>query len=108
MVFLVFIDGTNSEFRINFASKAQLISMLRELMNQRIPCSVGGHGLGAAEEIELLISDGVLEGTYVEISWTSPSNWLLREKVQGAAVWDEVTEPSVFSNTSFDLKTLSI
>lgn len=98
---LVFIEPNSKEVRISFCSKNQFIYLLKKLMSESVPLSVGGQSIGPADEVNLLISSGELSGSYVEISWLMPGLWSVREMIPGAIEWQEINDPGIIANKSF-------
>jgi hypothetical protein len=45
---------------------------------------------------------GKLNGKYIEISWSRPGHWIVREMIQGAVEWESVTRTDSFVTTDFD------
>ncbi len=96
----------SGERRIPFQTKDELYSLLQRLIAQAVPLSIGGHTPGAADEIAMLIDTGVLSGTYVEISWSGPGRWTVREIPKDALEWEQVPSPDMIANTSFNADSL--
>lgn len=85
-----------------FNSKSELVSKLREVLTQRVPLSIGGHCTGPADEVGMLAFSGKLSYPYIEISWSSPKHWTLREVTRNAVEWEEVGDPACIANQSFN------
>ncbi len=102
--------GRNESVDISFANQVEFNSMFQMLINERVPFSVGGAAVGSIDEAQLLIQDGVLQGIPIEISWSSPDKWTVREVSSGSLQWDEVIQTDEIANCRFDpnsLKNLS-
>jgi len=87
---------------IPFASKSEFIASLQKLISEAVPLSAGGHGLGPADEVGLLISDGILHGVYLDISWASPEHWTVREIGEGTPPWERVADVGLLANVDFN------
>ncbi len=73
------LAGANSEgLEIPFSSSAEFLKLLQALMAESVPLSVGGHCIGAADEVELLMANGELDGSYVQIAWRGPQKYGVR------------------------------
>lgn len=96
------LSGSGAEGReISFSSDTDFLELLHALIAESVALSVGGHCLGPAEEAALLISNGELDGSYVEISWTAPEHWTLREISKGTVPpWERAADPRLIANPS--------
>lgn len=97
----VFSDSSVQK-QVSFVTHAEFLDLLRKLMAASVPLSVGGHCSGPADEVAMLIAEGELNGSYIEISWSGPGQWVVREIVKSATEWEQVSSPSLFANTSFN------
>jgi hypothetical protein len=80
--------------------------MLNSLLRQRVPIAVGGMFPGPTDEVDMLIANEVLEGPYIELSWSGPQQWTLREIDSTIAEWQPVPDASSMANVSFDPESL--
>jgi hypothetical protein len=80
--------------------------MLDSLLRQRVPIAVGGMLKGPADEVDMLIANEVLEGPYIELSWSGPQQWTLREIDFTIAEWQPVPDARCMANVSFNPKSL--
>lgn len=103
---LLFKNG-GQELGVAFNSKSDLLSKLQAILVNSVPISVGGHALGPADEVGLLIEAGKLKGSYVEISWSAPGCWTVREIIDGALEWEEAGCLSDIANQAFNPKSLT-
>ena len=103
---LVFADTEVGKHRVHYTSRAELLSMLNSLLRQRVPIAVGGMLPGPADEVDMLIANDVLEGPYIELSWSGPGQWTLREIDATAGHWQQVPDARSMANVSFDPKSL--
>ena len=94
------VDGHESA--VAFDSKPDLLSKLQAIIAQSVPLSIGGHCPGPADEVGMLISSGKLIHPYVEISWSAPECWMVREITEGAVEWESTGELSDIANQSFN------
>jgi hypothetical protein len=99
------IPGTQTA--VPFHSEADLCAKLGVLLRRRVPLSVGGLSGGAADQVAMLLESEKLSGNYVEISWSRPDHWTLREIVKGAAEWETVARADAISTTDFDPESIS-
>lgn len=97
----VFSDS-NGQKQVSFVTHAEFLDLLRKLMAASVPLSVGGHCPGPADEVAMLIASGELNGSYIEISWSGPEQWIVREILKSATEWEQVSAPFLFANTSFN------
>jgi hypothetical protein len=101
-------SGQGAEGRkIVFTSNVEFLAIFRTLMAESVPLSIGGHCIGPADEVALLISSGELLGSYIEISWSGPEKWTLREIGKGHPPWERVDVQKLIPNTSFNPDTLN-
>ncbi|MCV2223799.1 MULTISPECIES: hypothetical protein [Pseudomonas] len=91
---------------MHYTSHAELLCMLNILLRQRVPIAVGGMLPGPADEVEMLIANEVLEGPYIELSWSGPQQWTLREIDSTTAEWQSVPSAQSMANVTFDPKSL--
>ncbi|MGF6488081.1 hypothetical protein ABH904_001854 [Pseudomonas frederiksbergensis] len=103
---LVFACPGVEEYRMQYTSRAELLYMLNSLLRQRVPFAVGGMLPGPADEVDMLIANKVLEGPYIELSWSGPQQWTLREIDATTAEWQPVPDARSMANVSFDPKSL--
>lgn len=94
------------EHRVHYTSRVELLSMLNSLLRQRVPIAVGGMLPGPADEVDMLIANEVLEGPYIELSWSGPQQWTLREIGATAAQWQPEPDTRNMANVSFDPESL--
>ncbi|MFZ3283935.1 hypothetical protein [Pseudomonas sp.] len=99
---LVFADTEIGEHSVQYTSRAELLSMLNSLLRQRVPIAVGGMLPGPADEVDVLIASKLLEGPYIELSWSGPGRWTLREIDATAGQWQQVPDARSMANVSFD------
>ena len=99
---LIFSGGSTGPRRIAFRSEADLCTKLNILLQRAVPVAVGGHIAGPADQVGMLIDSGKLNGKYIEISWSSPDHWIVREMINGAVEWESVTRADCFVTTDFD------
>lgn len=92
--------------RIAFASHAEQVRMLERLITERVPFAVGGMCPGPADEVDMLIATAELAGPYIELAWTAPQQWVVRETSSVASEWLQVAEASMIANPSFDPNSL--
>lgn len=104
---LVFAGAAAGKIHMAFTSHVELIRLLNALMLARVPFAVGGMCPGPAEEAGLLITNGELAGNYIELSWTGPQEWVLRQMTNRCDQWQLEPEVSKIANTSFDPESLS-
>ncbi len=97
----VFSDGNNQK-QVSFVTHAEFLDLLQKIMAASVPLSVGGHCPGPADEVAMLIAAGELKGSYIEITWSGPNQWVVREIVKSTTEWEQVSAPSLFTNTSFN------
>jgi hypothetical protein len=79
---------------------------MRSLLRQHVPIAVGGMLPGPADEVDRLIANEVLEGPYIELSWSGPGQWTLREIDGTAGQWQLVADTRSMANVSFDPESL--
>jgi hypothetical protein len=103
---LVFAHTEVGEHRVPYTSRAELLSLLNSLLRQRVPIAVGGMFPGPADEVDRLIANEVLEGPYIELSWSGPGQWTLREIDGIAGQWQLVADTRSMANVSFDPESL--
>ncbi|TMU76877.1 hypothetical protein FGA82_19405 [Pseudomonas fluorescens] len=99
---LVFADSEVGEHGVHYTSRAELLSLLNSLLRQRVPIAVGGMLPGPADEVDMLIASKALDGPYIELSWSGPGHWTLREKDATAGQWQLVADARSMANVSFD------
>jgi hypothetical protein len=103
---LVFADTEGGEHRVHYTSRVELLSLLKSLLRQHVPIAVGGMLPGPADEVDRLIANEVLEGPYIELSWSGPGQWTLREIDGTAGQWQLVADTRSMANVSFDPESL--
>jgi hypothetical protein len=103
---LVFAHSEVGEHRVPYTSRAELLSLLNSLLRQRVPIAVGGMLPGPADEVDMLIANDVLEGPYIELSWSGPGQWTLREIDGTAGQWQPIPDARSMANVSFDPQSL--
>jgi hypothetical protein len=103
---LVFAYTEVGDYRVHYTSRAELLCILNSLLHQRVPIAVGGMLPGPADEVDILIANKVLEGPYIELSWSGPQQWTLREIDSTTAEWQPVPDIRSMANVSFDPKSL--
>jgi hypothetical protein len=104
--FIRFHVGDNECVDISFANQLELNAMFQRLIDERVPFSAGGASIGSIDEAQILIKDGVLRGSPIEISWSSPNKWTIREISFESLEWDEVAHADEIANCRFDPNTL--
>jgi len=57
---------------------------------------------GPADEAALLIANAELAGPYLELSWTGPQQWVVRQISNSCDQWQLESDASRIANTSFD------
>lgn len=95
-----FVFGQD-EARVRFTSSRQFIEIFQMLIERSVALSVGGLCPGPADEASMLLASGELIGEHVEISWSSPEHWVVREMKHGALEWEEVLDHGCIVNNSF-------
>ncbi|WDR37833.1 hypothetical protein NN484_08860 [Pseudomonas serboccidentalis] len=100
--YLMFAGAAAGERKITFTSHAERVRLLNELMLARVPFAVGGMCPGPADEVALLIASAALAGPYLELSWTGPQQWVVRQMTNSADQWQLEPDVSEIANTSFD------
>lgn len=103
---LVFAGSAAGERTMPFTSHAELVRLLNELMLARVPFAVGGMCPGPADEAALLIANAELAGPYLELSWTGPQQWVVRQISNSCDQWQLESDASRIANTSFDPESL--
>ncbi|MFJ2279965.1 hypothetical protein ACIOUG_02375 [Pseudomonas sp. NPDC087803] len=103
---LVFAGAAAGERTMLFTSNAELVHLLNELMLARVPFAVGGMCPGPADEVALLIANAQLVGPYLELSWTGPQQWVVRQMANNPGQWQLAADLSEIANTSFDPESL--
>lgn len=104
--FIRFNVGGNECVDISFANQLEFIRMFQKLIDERVPFSAGGASIGSIDEAQILIKDRVLRGSPIEISWSSPDKWTIREISVESLEWDEVAHAEEIANCRFDPNTL--
>ena len=104
--FIRFHVGGNECVDISFANQLELNAMFQRLIDERVPFSAGGASIGSIDEAQILIKDGVLRGRLIEISWSSPNKWTIREISFESLEWDEAAHAEEIANYRFDPNTL--
>ncbi|PMQ09300.1 Glutathione-dependent formaldehyde-activating enzyme [Pseudomonas sp. AD21] len=99
---LLFAGVAAGERKITFTSHAELVRLLNELMLARVPFAAGGMCPGPADEASVLIADAELAGPYLELSWTGPQQWVVRQITDTCGQWQLAPDISEIANTSFD------
>jgi len=99
---LVFTGGNVGARKVPFHSDGDLHAKLSILIRQNVPLSVGGHAVGPADRVAMLIESGKLNGPYIDISWSRPEHWTVRERVKGAVEWQPVARADTFASINFD------
>jgi hypothetical protein len=69
---------------IDFSSRPDLLEQCRILAERHILFSLGGHVPGPADEMMMWHDDGSLSVSFLQISWTGPQQWVIREIIPGA------------------------
>jgi hypothetical protein len=98
----IFAGQGGEGHKMEFTSSVECLAIFGTLMAESVPFSIGGHCSGPAEEVALLISTGELHGSYIEIFWSGPEKWTVREIGEGAPPWERVAQPGLIANTSFN------
>ena len=101
------IKGTNTE-KVPFESEAVLHQILQKLIDEKVPLSVGGHMDGPCEEICRLIDAGTLHGTAIQLAWSAPKHWTIRELVVGTIMWEQTHDPASIANCAVDPASLKM
>lgn len=112
---LVFAGGSLNDSPVVFESEGDLHDKLKILVARSVPLSVGGQVPGPADELGLLMKSGALQqASYIQISWSRPLHWEVREmvwgslEVWGAVEWEPVTRAEEFATVNFDPDTLAM
>ncbi len=100
--YLQLTDNAGAEHRIPFSSHAERLRLLASLIRERVPMAVGGMCPGPADEVALLIANKALNGPYIELSWTAPQQWIVREIAGDTVEWEAESDVARIANTSFD------
>ncbi|WP_311775969.1 hypothetical protein [Pseudomonas baetica] len=103
---LVFAGAVAGQRHVSFASHAELLAILNALILERVPFAVGGMCPGPADEVGLLIANKELAGPYLELSWTGPQQWLVRQIGYASSEWQQVPDACEIANISFSEETL--
>ncbi len=98
--------GHGEFIEIPFASQLEFNILFQRLIDEQVPLSAGGALAGAIDEALLLVKDGMLKGYPIEISWSSPETWTVREIGPESFQWDEVSQVETIANCQFDPRTL--
>lgn len=96
--FIRFNVGGNECVDISFANQLEFIRMFQKLIDERVPFSAGGASIGSIDEAQILIKDRVLRGSPIEISWSSPDKWTIREISVESLEWDEIAHAEEIAN----------
>lgn len=105
---LVFTLANAAVLRIAFACHTERVGMLQRLIAERVPFAVGGMCPGPADEVGLLIDNGALTGPHLELSWSGPQQWVVREIAKNAHDWLPESDIGKITNPSFDPHSLSV
>ncbi|PTY36294.1 hypothetical protein BGP77_03005 [Saccharospirillum sp. MSK14-1] len=95
------------EFEVAFESTSDLLSKLQTILTDSVPLSVGGNVPGPVDEVGFLIESGKLQGPYIEISWSAPGCWTVREIIDGALEWKKADCLSDIVNQAFNPESLA-
>ncbi|ASK33311.1 hypothetical protein CEK62_02360 [Alcanivorax sp. N3-2A] len=102
---LVFAVGEARE-KVAFGNDAELTGLLRQVLAAPVALSAGGHVPGPVDEVAMRIDAGELSGPYVEIAWSAPGRWILRQQVSGASQWQQSADPAQLVALDFRPATL--
>ncbi len=105
---LIFRINNAETVKILFDGNAVLHQLLQKLLDEKVPLSVGGHFDGACEEVCRLIDAGTLHGTAIQLAWSTPQHWTMRELAAEAITWEHVHDPASIANCAFDPTSLKI
>lgn len=105
---LIFRINNAETVKISFDSNAVLHQLLQKLIDEKVPLSVGGHMDGACEEVCRLIDAGTLHGTAIQLAWSTPQHWTIRELVVGTIMWEQTHDPAAIANCAFDPASLKM
>lgn len=100
---LVFAGGEAPRHTLKFADQSELHRRLRQLLASRLPMATSGMVPGPVDEVAALIAQGRLEGPYVELAWSGPGQWVLREHLEGVEVWRKVADFADWVNVKLPL-----
>ena len=100
--YLQLVDKAGAEHRVLFSSHAERLSLLTRLIRERVPMAVGGMCPGPADEVALLIANKALNSPFIELSWTAPQQWIVREIAGNTVGWVAESDVASIANTSFD------
>jgi hypothetical protein len=100
--YLQLTDNAGAAHRVPFSSHAERLSLLTRLIGERVPMAVGGMCPGPADEVALLIANKALNGPYIELSWTAPQQWIVREIAGDTMEWEAESDVARIADTSFD------
>ena len=105
---LIFRINNAETVKISFDSNAVLHQLLQKLVDEKVPLSVGGHMDGPCEEVCRLIDAGTLHGTAVQLAWSAPQHWTIRELAAETIMWEQAHEPAEIANCNFDAASLKM
>ena len=91
-------DEAGSDSRLEFKDHAELHSRIEILIAQRVPFSIGGMCPGPADVLHYWFRERGVSPEYLEISWRGPDDWIVREIVESANEWQEVSLDALLSN----------
>jgi hypothetical protein len=95
---LIFRIKDADTVKISFESKAILHQLLQKLIDEKVPLSVGGHIDGPCEEVCRLIDAGILHGTAIQLAWSAPQHWTIRELAAETIMWEQTHDPAAIAN----------
>jgi hypothetical protein len=105
---LIFRINVTDSVKIPFDSKAALHQLLQKLIDEKVPLSVGGHIDGPCEQVCRLIDAGILHGTAIQLAWSAPQHWTIRELAAETIMWEQTHDPAAIANCAFDPDSLKI
>lgn len=106
--YLQLTDNAGAAHRVPFRSHAERLSLLTRLIRERVPMAVGGMCPGPADEVALLIANSEHSGPFIELSWTAPQQWIVREIAGDTVEWEAESDVARIANTTFDPGLLSV
>ncbi|WP_285415891.1 hypothetical protein [Pseudomonas sp. efr-133-TYG-5] len=100
---LLFSEPLAVHRRVPFATQAELLRLLARLLRERVPLAVGGMCPGPADAVALLIAGNQLAGPFIELSWSGPQQWTVREIPDTATTeWAAVADAATIAAMAFD------
>lgn len=94
---------TVDQHRVPFETHIDLLWLLDHLIRERAPFGVGGMSPGQSDDVALLTASDELSGPFIELSWSAPQHWILREIVGRAQEWATESDTGKIASSAFDL-----